>query len=383
MKKRTASQLVNDLLDKEGLLPATKIAERLGISRGTASSARARWKEKERARPFNAEKKPADPARPINKGVPSSVSSSPVTEVKETRVKGALVTLVKAGFEIEKLRVAGMVRLSHLKRRGMWDVETEKLVAELVVIEAYVDGRVGNLLLSHPAYPWFSRVKGVGGENIGKIVGPIEAFGHYYDPGDSLIPGFVTRTSESYFVVRDGQTEEKVGVWVEGIERLMTISALSKYSGFDVQDGKAPGRVAGSRNTYNSRLRSMCWRLGSSLLRAKGEFYSYYLAQKERYEQRYANTGVKIVPATSLPTNEKGKRYEPEGMISEGHVHNQALRKMIKLFLSCLWLAWREAEGLPVTKPYPIDKLGHDSFITPWEMVDRPEKKGGRRKEGK
>ncbi len=77
------------------------------------------------------------------------------------------------------------------------------------------------------------------------------------------------------------------------------------------------------------------------------------------------------MPATKLPKDKNGKRYEPEGIISAGHVHNQALRKMIKLFLACLWLKWREAEGLPVTKPYAIDKLGHNSYIDPWEMVDR------------
>ena len=58
-------------------------------------------------------------------------------------------------------------------------------------------------------------------------------------------------------------------------------------------------------------------------------------------------------------------------MIAEGHVHNQAMRKMVKLFLACLWLTWREAEGLPVAKPYAIDQLGHDSYIAPWDMVDR------------
>ncbi len=296
------------------------------------------------------------------------------------KVKGTLVTLVKAGFEIEKLRVAAQVRESHLERRGQSDPETERLIVKLIEAEGYVDGRVTELLLAHPAYPWFTRVKGIGGENIGKVVGPIEAFGHYYDLRDPLIPSFVKRDVEDYFVIVDGKTIVKRGVWVAGIERLTTISALYKYSGFDVQNGKAPARERGSKTTYNSRLRSMCWRLGSSLLRARGKYYEYYLAQKEKYEQRYANNGTKIVPTLSLPKNEKGKRYEPDGIISEGHVHNQALRKMIKLFLSCLWLAWREAEGLPVTKPYAIDQLGHDSFISPEDMADRPEKKPRKRK---
>ncbi|GAI60360.1 unnamed protein product, partial [marine sediment metagenome] len=121
---------------------------------------------------------------------------------------------------------------------------------------------------------------------------------------------------------------------------------------------------------FNSQLRSMCWRLGSSLLRAKGKFYDYYLKEKDKYYQKYENQGVRIVPATSLPKKE-GKRYEPQDMIAAGHIHNQALRKTIKLFLACLWLVWREAEGLPLTNPYAIDILKHQSLIDPWEMTDR------------
>ncbi|MBA7647957.1 hypothetical protein ES703_55736 [subsurface metagenome] len=141
--------------------------------------------------------------------------------------------------------------------------------------------------------------------------------------------------------------------------------------GFSVEDGVAPKRSkGGGKLSYNSQLRSMCWRLGSSLLRAKGKFYNYYLKEKDKYQQKYENQGIKIVSATSLPKSE-GKRYEPSNMISEGHVHNQAMRKMIKLFLAGLWVIWREAEGLPITKPYAIDKLGHNSYIDPWEMTDR------------
>lgn len=297
----------------------------------------------------------------------------------EKKVKGVMVTLVQAGLEIEKLRVAAMVRKAHLERMGITDPETEKLIEVLVPVEEWVDGRVAKLLKAHAAYHWFSRVLGVGGENIGKVVGLIEAFGHYYDVGDPLIPSFVNRIPEEYAVTENGKVVWKMGIWVEGIERLPTISALSKYSGFDVQNGKAPARAKGSKTTYNSRLRSMCWRLASSLLRAKGKYYEYYLAQKERYTQRYLAEGKQIVPATSLPKVE-GKKRETDAFISEGHIHNQALRKMIKLFLSGLWLTWREAAGLPVTKPYAIEQLGHDSFIDPWEMVDRPEKKQRRRK---
>ena len=234
-----------------------------------------------------------------------------------------LSMLVDATLAVEKVRVRTQVRQSHLLRQNRRDPETDQLLERIRNLEGYVDGRIAELLKSHPAHHWFSRVKGVGKENIAKVIGMVD------------------------------------------IQRADTISSLWKFAGFSVEDGKAPKRVKGEKLSYNSQLRSMCWRLGTSLLKAKGKFYDYYLKQKERYSARY-----EVVPASSLPKKD-GKRYEPEGVISEGHLHNMALRKMIKLFLACLWLTWREAEGLPVTNPYPIDKLGHNSFIDPWSMTDR------------
>lgn len=244
-------------------------------------------------------------------------------------LKPLLPSLVDATLAIEKLRVASEVGQSHLALQGRHDPERDELHRRLKDLEDYVDGRVANLIQGHSAYPWFSKVKGIGKENIGKVVGLVD------------------------------------------IEKAPTISSLWKFAGFSVEDGVAPKRrKGGGKLEYNSQLRSMCWRLGSSLLRAKGNFYDYYLKEKDKYYQKYENQDIKIVPATSLPKKD-GKRYEPEDMISEGHVHNQALRKMIKVFLAGLWVTWREAEGLPVTKPYAIDRLGHNSYIDPWEMVDK------------
>ncbi len=241
----------------------------------------------------------------------------------------SLSYLVDASLIIEKLRVASEVRISHLANNKRTDKDTEELHERIEDLEKFVDGKVAGLIKSHPAYPWFSKVKGIGKENIGKVVAPID------------------------------------------INRADTISALWRFAGFSVEDGKAPKRLkGGGKLHYNSQLRSMCWRLGTSLLRARGKFYDYYLKEKDKYGQKYENIGKRIVPTTSLPTKDK-KRYEPEDMISEGHVHNQALRKMIKLFLACLWLEWRAAEGLPVREPYAIGQLKHDGFIDPKSMIDR------------
>jgi len=246
--------------------------------------------------------------------------------------------LINAVLEIEKLRVAAQVRQTHLGLQGRQDTETDELLSRIKDLEEYADGRVAEIIKGHSAYPWFSRVKGIGRENIGKVLGLVD------------------------------------------INKANTISALWQFAGYGVKDGRAPKRVkGGGKLTYNSQLRSMCWRLGGSLLKGSGKFYEFYVVEKTKYVERYLREGVKIVPTNKLPKKD-GKYYEPEGVISEGHVHNQALRKMIKIFLACLWLVWREAEGLPTRAPYSAEYQGHTHIISPWEMVDREEKKSRRAK---
>lgn len=349
----------------------------------------------------------------------------------------ALTSMVDASLVIEKLRVAAEVRQTHLFLNGLkhlvgsgqisehkatalkklWkksreidlpkelkvflhDPETDELHRRLVDLEEFADGRVASLIEGHPAYPWFSQIKGVGKENIGKVVAPIRV-----KPADYLV---CPRCHIKYDKVSGLKACPECREELRESPFADTISALRMFAGFAPdEEGKAMRRVkGGGKLSYNSQLRSMCWRLGSSLLKAGlrkkcvkchtqygatkdecpkckatetfsvaiSKFGQYYLGEKDKYYQRYENQGVKIVPATSLPKKDD-KRYEPEGIISEGHVHNQAMRKMLQLFLACLWLVWREAEGLPVTKPYAIEQLGHNSFIDPWNMVDKPTNK--------
>lgn len=313
-----------------------------------------------------------------------------------------LAYMVDAQLAVEKLRVSTEVGLAHLAKQGRQDPERAEVLRRVVPIEEYLDVRVGILVQSHPAYPWFSLVSGVGRENIGKVVAPIRV-----KLADYLVcPECHLRYDKEMGL----EACPECGDTLLEPPFADTISALWKFAGFAPdEEGKAMRPVrGGGKLAYNSRLRSMSWRLGSSLLKAglrkqcvncnllvgeqkikknKGKcpdcgcidfkavaitgFPKYYLKEKDNYYQRSGRMGIAIVPAASLPKDKKGKRYEPEGMISEGHVHNQAMRKMIKLFLACLWLVWREAEGLPLTKPYALDKLGHDSYIDPWEMTDR------------
>lgn len=292
---------------------------------------------------------------------------------------------------IEKERVRHDIRLAHLKLQGKTCEDTAKVRDMLLEVEHWIEGRIAVLIKGHPAYPWFSRVKGVGPENIAKCIGPLRI-----------------KPEKAYRKNKETQKLELVD-----LPYAATISGVWSFSGMAPdKDGKAMRPKEGEVLPYNKELRSMWWRLGSSILKAglrqkcskcgqligqatikkmelgkveehkcKGakfttvattRFANYYLVQKDKETQRFLNNGGKIVPASELPKNEKAKKYEPDGVMSEGHIHNRALRKMIKLFQGCLFLVWREAEGLPPTKPYAIDKLHHNSYIDPWSLIDQP-----------
>jgi hypothetical protein len=293
-----------------------------------------------------------------------------------------LSSLVDSKLAVEKETTRCKIRLAHLKLQDRTCEDTAKTAEMLMGVEHWIDERIAAIVKQHPAYPWFSKVKGVGPENIAKCIGPVRI-----------------KPEHGY---RKNKKTKKVELVT--LPFASCVSDVWAYTGYGLDEaGRAMKPRPGQVLTYNKELRSMWWRLGSSILKAglrqkclkcgqlMGErstashqcdgavfasvgisrFADYYLREKAKDMERRLNRGGKVVPAAELPRDEHGKRYEPEGVISEGHIHNRALRKMIKLFQACLFLVWREAEGLPPTKPYAIERLGHDSMINPWKMVDK------------
>ena len=237
---------------------------------------------------------------------------------------------------IQKARVSAQVRLTHLALNEEKCEITEEVLEKTHALEEWLEDKVKTYVKAHPAYDWFSKVKGVGDLNIGKVVSFID------------------------------------------IEKATMISKLWRYAGMaQGPDGKAERQIAGQKLHYNKVLKSMCWRLAKSLIRAKGLYYEFYLEQKQKLTDRLVSEGYTIVPSLELPTEKdpktgRMKHVEKDGFFGLGHVDTMAMRKMIKLFLSHLWLKWREAEGLSVTKPYVHAIKGHADYRPPEDFIDPP-----------
>ena len=127
------------------------------------------------------------------------------------------------------------------------------------------------------------------------------------------------------------------------IQRSDTISALWRYAGYAVIEGKSERRVKGELSHYNGRLKSACYLIGTSFLKSNSPYRRIYDDAKTYYEVN-----------------------RPDW--TKAHRHNAAMRKMIKMWLSHLWLVWRQIEGLDIRAPYVNEKLGHEHIYSPQEF---------------
>ncbi len=143
----------------------------------------------------------------------------------------------------------------------------------------------------------------------------------------------------------DGNLAAQLLAQIDDIAKFDNVSKLWRFAGYAVIDGHREYNQAGEKSHFNRRLKSLCWLITDSFIKQHAmpydDFYREYKTEQRRKHPE------KVV--------ENGKtRY------NDGHIDNMARRKVSKIFLSHLWLRWREAEGLPVTEPYVAAILGHD-----------------------
>jgi hypothetical protein len=239
--------------------------------------------------------------------------------------------LVESYQDTQKLRIASFNRLNMYSKLGLLtplqEAKLGEMVSDLKAEERKLQGMMEQELEEIPVWQWLRTIKGM---------------------GPAMAAGLVA--------------------WIDDISKAPHVSSLWRYAGLHVEDGRAPRRKRGEKADWNPRLRTHMWKITKQVLMARDPFYyGWYKEFKEREVEKCKKNGIRIVPASKLPTK-GGKKYEPPGVISQGHVENRARRKVAKLLLAHLWHVWREMEGLPTEPAYPA-KLGHRIIPPPnWPL---------------
>jgi hypothetical protein len=215
--------------------------------------------------------------------------------------------LVAEYEDVQKTRMAMGNRIGAYQRLG-YNVETSQAIFEgLQKIENELDREVRNKIKGTPIYEeWLKQIVGIGHMRSAKLLS-----------------------------------------YIGSIDKFPTISSLWAYSGAAVVDGKAQKKKSGETANWHHKLKCLVVdQIPSGFIMSKGFGRQLYDRYKQFYTQRDGETLTKM------------------------HIERRTKRKVGKVFLGCLWLRWRELEGLPVTDPYPIAKLGHTSLIRPEEWAE-------------
>jgi hypothetical protein len=148
-----------------------------------------------------------------------------------------------------------------------------------------------------------------------------------------------------------------------------SISAVWKFAGL------APGfdrKTKGEKLPYNSRLKTLCWKLGESFVKVSGKedaIYGRLYADFKRDEVsrnengQYAEAAKRELENKKFKTDNATKKRLKEGKLADAHLHARAKRRAVKVFLSHYWTKGREARGLAIREPYAIAVLGHNGKI--------------------
>jgi hypothetical protein len=160
---------------------------------------------------------------------------------------------------------------------------------------------------------------------------------------------------------------------IDDIGKFDTVSKLWRFAGYAVIDGEIEHPEKGEKLHYNKTLKSLVYQASALFLKMQTSPYAdIYYEEKDKQRQAHpvvickecwteCREGKNGDDHTTWRCPENSKHHP---MFTPAHLHNRALRKVSKIFLSHLWLKWREAEGLPVSQPYAQAILGH-SNLTP------------------
>ena len=162
------------------------------------------------------------------------------------------------------------------------------------------------------------------------------------------------------------------------IEKASNVGKLWRFAGLDPT---LPAPIKGEKRKYNSKLKTLSWKIGESFVKVSGNpeatYGRVYLIRKAQEVARNATKA--FAEQAEIGANRVGKTTEAYkhysiGMLPPAHIHARAKRYAVKLFLSHWhYVAFECKYDVPPEMPYILTKPEHsEHFISPpnWPMVD-------------
>lgn len=188
-----------------------------------------------------------------------------------------------------------------------------------------------------------------------------------------VLEGQIKRALKAY---ADGQA---AGAWAQSVVGIGPIIAAGLLAHIEIEQAPTVGHIwrfagldptvrweRGQKRPWNASLKTLCWKIGESFVKVKGNEADVYgkvyeerkaLEHEKNARGEYADQAAAMLKAR--PTHAQKKTYA-EGKLPDGHIHARAKRYAVKLFLSHYHAElYRQTFGKEPPLPYPIAHMGH------------------------
>jgi hypothetical protein len=206
-----------------------------------------------------------------------------------------------------------------------------------------------DVLERHPAWPWLSQVRGVGDTLACRLLARLNPRVASTPSGFWAYCGLATVPGREYACDICGRTlAQPLRFRVSGTHRRLRGAGVCPGTLRPTRGPEAGVRVAqprqarGERPQYDRTAKVVCYLVCVSFLRCRGAYASHYRTLREDLER-------------TRPGWDRGR------------IHLTALRRTEKLFLTHLWVVWRQELALPVSLPHAA--AAGSIWSDPWAMI--------------
>lgn len=145
---------------------------------------------------------------------------------------------------------------------------------------------------------------------------------------------------------------------IDDISTFDNVSQLWRYAGYAVINGEAEKNARGEKSHFNRSLKAICWNIADQFIKQNTPIYREIYDNEKARQRRLHPEKIKV---------------DGKWKYNDGHLHNRAWRKAVKVFLQHLWVTWRTYEDLPVTLPYILrEGTKHTTYIEPHKLEMEP-----------
>jgi len=242
--------------------------------------------------------------------------------------------------------------------------------------EGVIEDMIKECLKNFPIWnEWLKNVKGIGTIGAGWCLAEfdiekattVSKMWQYAGYNPSMVIG-KKRVEKGKYKNEMGEIIEEIHSKKNGVNSISYVVLTNTEIRGDKQ---TPGFL----RPYNKRLRTALYgTVACAFLKAVGSeygkiYYNFYVPEKYRKDQAEMKKrpdlagrfGVYDISEKVTREMKAGGKieYKPWKDCTKAHRSAAAIRKMMKQFLTDLYVNWRTIDGLPVRPPYSEEKLGH------------------------